>query len=77
MNVRGLLRCIAVLLILLVIVSGMSFVSGSLELFPTEEQDSKARLVSGAALAVFSLLELVVLIWLSRVSRRPIPSSVQ
>jgi hypothetical protein len=71
--VRALLWCAAILLLLLMLVSGAAFVRGSLELFPTEEQESKVRLVYGSAFVVFGLLELAVAIWLRRVSR-PSPS---
>lgn len=71
MNVRALLWCAAVLLFFLLLVSGAAFVQGSMELFPTEEQEGKLRLVYGALLALFGLLEFVVVVCLRRVSTRP------
>ena len=73
---RVLLWCVAALLVLLLLVSGTAFVRGSLELFPTEEQAGKVRLIYGAAFAVFGLLEFAVVVWLRRVSRQPSPSRV-
>ena len=51
---------LAVLIVLLV-TSGMAFVRGSLEMFATEEQMSKAQLVYGGVFAVSVILTLLVL----------------
>jgi lysylphosphatidylglycerol synthetase-like protein (DUF2156 family) len=72
---RFALWVVAVLLLLLLLLSGMAFVHGSLELFPTEEQQDKARLFFGSAFVLFALLELVAVaaLWLTRPVRWPPP----
>ena len=63
---RILLWCVAVLLLLLMVLSGAGFLHGSLELFPTEEQQRQVRWGYGAAFVGFALLELLVAVWLWR-----------
>jgi hypothetical protein len=63
---KGVLRCVAVFLAVLMIVSGVALVRGSLEVFPTEEQQEKVRLVYGMALALFAVLEMGTFRWLRR-----------
>ncbi|HAC88090.1 MAG TPA: hypothetical protein DCF95_09110 [Gammaproteobacteria bacterium] len=69
MKVRILLWCVAVLLLVLMLLSGAGFLQGSLELFPTEEQQRQVRWVYGAAFVAFALLELLVAVWLWRERR--------
>lgn len=63
---RVLLWCAAVLLLLLMLLSGAGFLQGSLELFPTEEQQRQVRWIYGAAFIGFAVLELSVVMWLWR-----------
>jgi hypothetical protein len=58
---------VAVLLLLPLLIRGVAFMRGSLELFPTEEQQDKVRLVYGSLFALFAALELAtVLCWYRR-----------
>jgi hypothetical protein len=57
---RAALSSVAALLLLPLLFSGLAFVHGSLELFPTEEQRGKARLFYGGVFALFAVLELLV-----------------
>jgi hypothetical protein len=57
---KTILWSVASLLAILLVASGFAFVRGSLELFPTEEQHDKARLVYGAVFIVGALLEFAV-----------------
>ena len=66
---RTLLWCVAVLLLLLMLLSGAGFLQGSLELFPTEAQQRQVRWVYGAAFVAFATLELLVAVWLWRERR--------
>ena len=66
---RILLWCIAVLLLVLMLLSGAGFLYGSLELFPTEEQQRQVRWVYGVAFVAFALLEVLVAVWLWRERR--------
>lgn len=55
----------------LLVLDAAYFVHGSLEMFPTEEQQSKVRLVTGCTGAVLILLEAglsVVFLWLRRIA---------
>lgn len=66
---KRVLWLVAVLLFVLMLLSGVAFLHGSLEPFPTEEQESELRLVYGAAFVVLFMLELSVVAWL-RTGRR-------
>ncbi|MBY6111564.1 hypothetical protein KUV74_14280 [Halomonas sp. DP1Y21-3] len=66
---RILLWCVAVLLLLLMLLSGAGFLHGSLELFPTEEQQRQVRWVYGVAFVGFATLELLVAMGLWRERR--------
>jgi len=59
--VKVILGSLLAVLIVLLVTSGMAFVRGSLEMFATEEQMSKARLVYGGVFAVSVVLALLVL----------------
>ncbi|WP_306169408.1 hypothetical protein [Halomonas sp. MMSF_3323] len=66
---RTLLWCVAVLLLVLMLLSGAGFLQGSLELFPTEEQQRQVRWGYGVAFVGFAVLELLVAVWLWRERR--------
>ena len=68
-KVRTLLWCFAVLLLVLMLLSGAGFLHGSLELFPTEAQQRQVRWGYGAAFVCFATLELLVAVWLWRERR--------
>jgi len=59
--VKVILWSLLAVLIVLLVTSGMAFVRGSLEMFATEEQMSKAQLVYGGVFAVSVILTLLVL----------------
>jgi len=57
----------------LLVLDAAYFVNGSLEMFPTEEQQSKVRVVTAWLGAVLILLEaglIVLFLWLRRVAAR-------
>jgi hypothetical protein len=58
---KAFLWCAVLILVALTAVSGLAFMRGSIELFPTEEQIGKVRLVYGVIFAVSAFLLLVVL----------------
>ena len=68
-KVRTLLWCVAVLVLVLMLLSGAGFLHGSMELFPTEEQQRQVRWVYGVAFVGFATLELLVAVWLWRERR--------
>jgi len=49
-----------------ILLLGVYFVHGSLEDFPTDEQQGKVRIVSGAGIFIFTLLEALVVVALLR-----------
>lgn len=53
---KAVLWCAAAALLALLIVSGLAFLRGSLELFPTEEQLAKVRMVYGVAFVISAAL---------------------
>ena len=68
---RAVLWMLAIALAVLLLLLGAYFVHGSLEEFPTSEQQDKVRLVSGIGLLLFSGLEALVLfaLWAKRPPR--------
>jgi hypothetical protein len=67
--VRAILWLLALSLGLLSLLSGIALWQGSLELFPTQEQEDKIRIVYGTTFILFVLLELGVIAVLRRHSR--------
>jgi hypothetical protein len=67
---KALLRCAAILFALLIIGAGAAFVRGSLETFPTQEQQDEVKLVYGMTFVAFALIELGALLWLRKLSRQ-------
>ena len=67
-EMKAILWFVASLIVILLVASGLGFVRGSLELFPTEEQHDKARLVYGCLFVVGSLLAFAIARKLSRLS---------
>jgi hypothetical protein len=63
---RTILCALAVLLALPLVLFGVYFLNGSLEQFPTDEQQGAVRITSSLGFVVFALLETVVLIALLR-----------
>jgi hypothetical protein len=63
---RTILCALAVLLALPLVLFGVYFLNGSLEQFPTDEQQGAVRITTSLGLLVFALLETVVLIALLR-----------
>ena len=57
---KAILWSVASLFAVLLVACGLAFVRGSLELFPTEAQHDKTRLVYGTVLIVVALLEFAV-----------------
>ena len=64
--VRASLWLLAVSLVVPMLLFGAYFLNGSLEQFPTAEQQSTVRIVSGFGFIVFALLEAIVIISLRR-----------
>jgi hypothetical protein len=72
---RLVLWCLAASLLVPLLFSVLALYHGSLEMFPTEEQQEKARLFWGAALVFFAALEagVAAVLWASRDTRRTRP----
>ncbi len=70
--VRTSLWLLAIALVVPVLLFGAYFLHGSLEQFPTEEQQGKVRIVSGLGFILFALLEAIVIVALLRGSKSTI-----
>jgi len=58
-----------------ILLLGVYFVHGSFEDFPTDEQQGKVRIVSGAGIFIVTLLEALVVVALLR-GRKSTPGAV-
>ncbi len=76
-NIRiGVLSLLAILFAILLLIDAIWFFHGSLELFPTDEQQGKIRSIAVLTGCGFALAEAAVLLLLGRLFRsRPRPCS--
>ena len=68
---KAILWLLAVALAVLALLFGAYFVHGSLEQFPTDEQQGKARIVAGLGFILFALLATAVVAVLRWKRRTP------